>query len=134
MPRKAQDQELDITVRLETKRAQIRARRKALVTQGPETALSAKSRGPQEFLQSLRANLDPAIIGPMMSQLFIDAMAVKNIGLLKLLLPYVLGAPPEVDNQTTGSLDMLLAAMRSPAPPRIEHDSQTIEGEVTSHE
>jgi hypothetical protein len=115
---------VEVSVSTTTRKARLQAQRRALVAGGPlDPVVSGKARSPSEYLASVRAALSPTDVGPALAKLFLHAVDAKNVGLLKLLLPYVLGAPQESAENNNSALEMLMSAMRSepkPAPTLID--------------
>ncbi len=100
----------EVAIHLIERRAQISARRKQLARGAtPITPTDAR-----EFLTAFRQNLDPMVVGASLAQLFNHAVASRDFPILRMLLPYVLGKPPEDEDARNGSLalQMLMNAMK----------------------
>jgi len=109
------------------KRTLHQSRKQALVA-GPEAhaelpipaSVVEKYRSPRAFMDEALKYLSPQEIGPAFAELSLSALKSKDVGLLKLLLPYVFGAPAKVEdsNQQSGALfGELLSVLNQPPIP-----------------
>jgi hypothetical protein len=106
------------------KRSLAQERKQALV-QGPEDSspmpippgLVAKYRTPRAFMDEALKYLHPEEIGPAFAKLFLSALEKQDIGLLKVLLPYVFGAPAKAEDTSAASgaiFGELLSVLKEP--------------------
>lgn len=77
--------------------------------EGADLPLSGKDldkfRGPKEFMDAARRYLDPEKVGPAFADAFIEALKQQNAPMLRVLAPYILGAPAKMED--TGEEDAM---------------------------
>ena len=72
--------------------------------------------GPRQYMEAVRDVLEPGLLGVAIAGLYMEAIAEKNVGVLKIFTPYVLGAPPSGVGESVGAGDavkLVIEAMRA---------------------
>jgi hypothetical protein len=99
--------------------------RKQLLANGPEPSqplpipagVVSKYRSPRAFMDEALKYLHPEEIGPAFAKLFLSALEKQDIGLLKVLLPYVFGSPAKSEDNSAASgaiFGELLSVLKEP--------------------
>lgn len=90
--------------------------------------------GAGEYVRSLRESLEPEAVGPALAKMVMIAIGKGDMGVLKVLLPYVMGKPDEGAGGGASGVELLMAAMAGKGPWMIEGKGEGNEDSVVGDE